>query len=124
MDYILGTDLPLFWNVSAWDLRHNLDHYLVLGCLRRALLREHSEYIGSCKWTPLRPPTTPTREDGLFASLRRAVPKPKAQDVRKTVCISEKTWILINERVSAHQDPARDQSLIWRLGRTIAEILK
>ena len=30
-DYILGTDRHLFWNVSVRDLRHNTDHYMVLG---------------------------------------------------------------------------------------------
>ena len=33
-------------------------------------------------------------------------------------------WRLINERVYARRDPARDQSLIRSLGRTIAVILK
>ena len=82
-DYILGTDLCLFWNVSVQDPRHNLDHYLILGCLCSALLREHSEYLGRRKRPPLLPPTNPTREDGLFANLQRAVPKPQAWDARK-----------------------------------------
>ena len=55
-DHILGKDCRLFWNVSVRDPRHNLDHYLVLGCLQRSPLREHSEYLG--KRTRL-PPTTP-----------------------------------------------------------------
>ena len=42
-DYILGTDRRLFWNVSGRNPRHNLDHYLVPGCLRSAPQREHSE---------------------------------------------------------------------------------
>ena len=33
-------------------------------------------------------------------------------------------WRLIDERVSERQDPANDQSLIWRLGRVIAASLK
>ena len=43
MDYILGMDLRLFWNVSVQDPMHNSDHYLILGCLHRTPLREHSE---------------------------------------------------------------------------------
>ena len=39
--YILGTDRRIFWNMSFQELRHNLDHYLVLGCLYGAPLKEH-----------------------------------------------------------------------------------
>ena len=42
-DYILGTDLRLFWNVSIRDPRHNTNHYMVLGCLRSAPKREHTK---------------------------------------------------------------------------------
>ena len=38
--------------------------------------------------------------------------------------ISETTWRLVNDRVSARQDPARYQYLIQRLGRAIAASLK
>ena len=31
IDYILGTDRHLFQNIAAWDPRHNLDHYFILG---------------------------------------------------------------------------------------------
>ena len=74
-DYILGTDFRLFGNVSARDPRHNSDHYMVLGCLISASLREHVRYLGGRKRLPLRPPTEPTREDRIFAALRRAVLK-------------------------------------------------
>ena len=43
MDYILGTDSFLFWNVSVWDPRHNTDHYMVIGCLCSAPDREHTK---------------------------------------------------------------------------------
>ena len=124
MDYILVTDRRIFCNVSVLYPRHNLDHYMVLGCLCRAPLREHSRCLGGHKRIPLRPPTTPTREDGIFAALRRSIPKPQAREARKNALISEATWRLVNERVSALQDPAKDQSLIQRLGRAISEILK
>ena len=44
--------------------------------------------------------------------------------MQKKVWISETTWILVNERVSERRDPARDQSLIRRLGHAIATSLK
>ena len=36
-NYILGTDSRLFQNVDIRDARHNTDHYLILGCLHRAV---------------------------------------------------------------------------------------
>ena len=119
------TTLPyLFWNVSVRDPRHNLDHYLVLGCLHSTPLSEHSKYFGRRKRLPLQPLTNLTREDGLFASLQRAVLKPKAMYARKNMWILETTWRLVNKRVSALRKNARDQSLIWRLRCAIAAILK
>ena len=38
--------------------------------------------------------------------------------------ILETMWRLVDKRVSAQHDPARDHSLIQRLGRAIVEILK
>ena len=78
-DYILGTDCCLFWNVSVWDPRHNTYHYMVLGCLCSAPEREHTKYLTGHKQLPLQPPSAPTQEDGIFTSLRRAVPKPQAR---------------------------------------------
>ena len=76
-DYILGTDCRLFGNVSIRDPRHNSDHYLVLGFLNSASLREHMRYLRGRKKLPLRLLTEPTREDKIFAALQRAVPKPR-----------------------------------------------
>ena len=84
-DYILGTDRCLFKNVSVRYPLHNSDHYLVLGCLCSAPLREHTEYLGWHTWLSLWHPTTPTREDKLFAVLRRSIPKPKSWEARKNV---------------------------------------
>ena len=39
-DYILGSNFWIFQNVAVWDLRHNSDHYIVLGCLKGAFPRE------------------------------------------------------------------------------------
>ena len=79
-DYILGTDRSLFRNVSVQYPRHNTDHFMVVGCLRSALEKERTCYIRGRRKMPLRPPTDPMREDGIFAALRRAVPKPHARD--------------------------------------------
>ena len=97
---------------------------MVLGCLHGSPLKEHYDYFGRHKRPPLRPPNTPTREDGLFAALRRAVPKPKARESWKNAWISATMWRLVKERVSARRDPTRDQTLIWRLSRTIKSSLK
>ena len=56
------------------------------------------------------------RADELFAYLQRTILKPKAREAQKNACISVATWRLANEKVSACQDPVRDQALIQRLG--------
>ena len=113
-DYILGTDLRLFGNVSVQDPRHNSDHYMVLGCLHSSPLREYDRYIGWQKRLPLLPPT----------ALRRAVPKTRAQEARENAWILAATWGLVDERFSVRQDIAKYQTLIWRLGRAIKACLR
>ena len=41
-DYILGSDHHIFQNMAVQDLRHNSNHYMVMGCLRVTSPREHS----------------------------------------------------------------------------------
>ena len=118
-DYILGTDRRLFGDVSVWDPRNNSDHYMVLGCLPSASLTEHKRYLGVQNKWPLRPPTKPTREDGAFVALRRAVPKANAREERRNEWISAETWRLVDKRVSARRDPVNGQALRRRLGRAI-----
>ena len=77
MDYILGMDLYLFRNMSIQDHRHNSDHYLILGRLHSATLREHTKYLGQITRLPIRPLTTPTREDKIFTDLQQEIPNPK-----------------------------------------------
>ena len=60
-DYILGTDQILSRNVSARDLRHNTDHFMVMGCLHSAPAREHDKYLTGRKKLSLQPPIEPTR---------------------------------------------------------------
>ena len=98
--------------------------YMVLGCLHSAYLKEHARYLGGSKNPPLRPPTKDTREDTTFAALRRDETKPRAWEARKNPLISETTWRLIDERVSAHRDLANYQALIRRLGCAIRVSLK
>ena len=90
-DYILGTYQSIFRNMSVRDPRHNTDHFMVVGCLLSAPEREHTRYIAGRKKLPLRPPTKPTREGGIFAALRRAVPKPHARERHKNEWILEET---------------------------------
>ena len=87
-DYILVIDRRLFGNVSVRDPWNNSDHYLVLICLHSASLTDHTRYLGGRKKLPLRPPKAPTREDKIFAALRRAVLKARAREARKN------DWIL------------------------------
>ena len=94
-----------------------------MGCLRSAPEREHARYLSGLKQLPLCPPAEPPREDGIFAALRRAVPKPHVGERRKNGWISEDTWILVDERVSARQK-TEDQLRIRRLCRAIAASLK
>ena len=86
--------------------------------------REHTNYLMGRKRLPLQPPSDPMWEDRIFAALRRAVPKPHARERRKNGWISEDTWRLVDERVSARRNPARDQTRIRRLSRAIAASLK
>ena len=45
-NYLMGMDRRLYQNVLVRDVRHNLDQYLVLGCLQGAPTREHVHYLG------------------------------------------------------------------------------
>ena len=54
-DYILGTDLRIFENVSVRDPSHNSDHH-------SAPLREHTRYLGGAQADP--PPPTDRPDKG------------------------------------------------------------
>ena len=97
---------------------------MVLGCLHSASLKDHTRYLGGRKKIPLHPPTEPTMEDTIFADLRRAVPKPRAQEARKNAWILATMWRLVNDRVSALQDLSKCQALIRRMGRVIRVSLR
>ena len=110
-------------NVAIRDPRHNSDHYMVLGCLPSAPLLDTEWYLGGRKRWPVRPPTEPSRQDTLFATLRRAVPKTKPREARQNAWISAETWQLIDERVSTHQDPRYGQADRRRMGKAITASL-
>ena len=95
-----------------------------MGCPHSAPLRHNARYLGGRKQLPLLPPTAPMREDRIFAALQRAVPKPLVREARKNAWILAEIWRLVNERVSARRDLAKDQALIRRLGRSIKSILQ
>ena len=122
-DYILGTDRSIFSHVSVRDPRHNTDHFMVVGCLPSAPEREHARYIRGRRKMPLRPPTEPTRKYGIFAALRRAVPKPHTRDRHKNAWISGETWRLVDDRVSARRGVGV-KTRIRRLGRAIRSSLQ
>ena len=122
-EYLLGTDRSIFRNVSVQDPRHNTNHFMVVGCLHSSPKWEHTHYIMGRWKISLRPPTEPTREDGIFEALRRAVPKPHARDRHKNAWISEETWRLVDKRVSARRGTGVRMS-IRRLGRAIRASLQ
>ena len=41
----LGSDRLIFQNVAIQDLRHNSDHFMVIGCLNGTSPRENSHYL-------------------------------------------------------------------------------
>ena len=55
-DYILGYGRLIFQNVSVQDLMRNYDHFMVVGCLRGASLREQFCYL----WRKIRHLLRPT----------------------------------------------------------------
>ena len=65
----------------------------------------------------------PTSTDQLFAALRRAVPKVQPCEARQNAWISEETWRLVNERVSARRDPQYGQAFKRKLGRVVKKSL-
>ena len=60
---------------------------------------------------------------GSFGYLRRAVPKPHEREKHRNTWISEETWRLANERVSAKRG-AIVRARLRRLGRVFRAILK
>ena len=64
---------------------------------------DHACYIKGRRKMPLKPPSEPTRKDEIFGALRRVVPKPHERDKHNNAWISDETWRLVDERVSARR---------------------
>ena len=124
IDYIIGTGHCLFRNVSVQEPRHNLYQYTISGCLHSDTLSEHTKCLGRHTRIPLQPLTTLMREDGIFADLRRAIPKPKAWEAQNNSWILAGMWWIVDTIVYTCQDPVQDQALIPHLSREINMNLK
>ena len=57
-------------------------------------------------------------------ALQRAIPRPKAREVSKNVCMLADRLRLVDERVCTRQCPERDQSLIENRSHVINMSLK
>ena len=100
-NYLMGMDRRLYQNVLVRDVRHNLDQYLVLGCLQGAPTREHVHYLGIRRYFPLQPPRNASTEDCLFSKLRGGVPKPLQMERICQEWISPDTWSLVDKIIAA-----------------------
>ena len=82
--YILGSNHRIFYNVAVRYLRHNSDHFMVLGSLSGSSTREHNCCLRRRTRLPLHRYVrqTKTRADKIFAELRRSIPKPDKRVAR------------------------------------------
>ena len=62
-DYLLVTDRRLFQNVYGYEPWLNLDHFMVLGCIRSPYQRKSSGYLGWRQQSPLISPRQAIQED-------------------------------------------------------------
>ena len=116
-NYILGTDSCLFQNIAVRETRHNMDQYLVLGCLIRAAHATHSCYLGKSTRFPIIPLATLEKSDRMSAELQRAIPRPTWRERHRQYWISPETWSMIDTRIEARQ--WRDQQSSRSLVRAI-----
>ena len=96
---------------------------MVVGLLQGGTTRDHIRYIAGRRRIPLTPPKQPTREDTLFGDLWRDVPKLHLQEQYRNAWISDKTWNIVDERVTVRREP-RAQTEMRRLGRAIKASLR
>ena len=71
--------------MAIQDPRQNPNHYIVLGYLCGNPLRGRTEYLGRHMWIPLQPLNSLASKYGLFAALRRDIPRPKTREASKNV---------------------------------------
>ena len=108
----------------VWDLRHNIDHYPVLGFLRRSAPAAHSRYLRERNRFPLKPLKIPGGVNRLFAELQGVIPKPPCQERPRYVCISPETWQLIDTSIASLQSRDGTQGCVQTLSRKIKEKLQ
>ena len=77
-DYILGSDFQIFRNMIVRYLRHNSDHFMVMGYLCGDYPNKHWRYLGRRTRLPLQLPghQTSAQAENIFAELGSAVSKP------------------------------------------------
>jgi hypothetical protein len=125
-DYLLGVDRRTFTNVCLKAPRYDSDHYMVLGTIRSAKLKENRVYLRGRRKFPLETPTVRpmTQADCLFEDLRSSVERPENQVSRRASWISDESWKLIDTRLALRREAGHDQAAIRRLTRRIQASLK
>ena len=77
-DYILGTYCRLLQDVDIQDMRHNSDHYMVLGCMSGDLEKELMDYLRKVRRFLLRPirRDLASASEKIFSELKNQTPNP------------------------------------------------
>ena len=68
----------MFQDVSIWDAWHDLDHYMVLGCLGEGVEKDLTYYLRKSHRFPLRSiyRNLEYTSDQLFSELKTQIPNP------------------------------------------------
>ena len=105
-DYILGKYLRLFQDVAIRDPRHNLDHYMVLGCLMGEPAKDLTEYLRKARRLPLRPirRDLASASEKLFSDLNNNIPNNTLLERVRRAWISDETWADMDARVTSHRE--------------------
>ena len=116
-DYILGIDRILFQDVAVRDMRHQSDHYMVLGCLRGEPAREITGYLRKSRRFSLQPLRCGLvlMLDKLFSEIKTHTPQPPLRERVGRACIYDKTWSAIDARVTACREG--DQRTVRQLSQ-------
>ena len=106
--YILGTDCKLFQNMAVQEPRHNLYHYIVLGCLRGKPKKDLTDYLCKARRYPLRTihRNLASASEKLFLELKTQIPKPPLCDQVRWDWISDEIWAAMDARINAIREGA------------------
>ena len=118
-DYILGMDYRMFQYFDVLETRHNIDHYLLLGCHRGTTHICNQLYLGKRMRLPLHHLRRPSQDDNIFSFICQVAPKTLAHERMHSSCISKETWRVINARLSLCRAPYRDQRRIHNLSHRV-----